>query len=178
MSQQVLLSEHEPTFSQNSTISDADLREAVTMARAMSPTPTSPSSFTRNPKRLAGWQFFLTYSNVAQQSDEEITKDHLFHFFQVLSDEMSNELNYLVVAKEMHANRQSHHFHVLVFWQEKIKINDMRCWDFKGVHPNIAIVRNSAAATIYIHKDGDFIEMPLRVIEIGFDYDSAVEEIE
>lgn len=109
------------------------------------------------PKQLSAKTYLLTYS----QSSFDFEND-LHSYQQHLSN--LGTVSYSCVCREKHADGGDH-WHVLVDFDSKLRATP-RCFDWKGVHPNIAAVGRTRAdydrAWKYVRKDGDFRESGTR----------------
>jgi len=130
---------------------------------------------------------FLTYSNVDQQvrnltpeeRNEWITLTEVNPYpaqnvqnkiMQVLCERFIGfDLNSIVVARELHADTVSVHFHVYMTFNCSIDAF-MGPEDFVicGVRASIEKVRNPFAANTYCRKDNDFVEY-VQVIDLTND---------
>jgi len=115
--------------------------------------------------RLVGKNFFLTYSNLEQQSPGT-TPDHIIGGIEndLLADKWE-------VCWEYHADG-SLHCHALVFFSKKVDSIDPHHFDIAGCHPNIQrpppktlgakLNRWKQTKLDYIWKDGKFVSHGFR----------------
>lgn len=108
--------------------------------------------------RLQAKNFFLTYSQIAEDCDKA---DSLKAFKQVFQDNLA----YIVVSEEKHLDGGKH-FHVALSLKQEIKIDprkfDQFVWSNTGgvkvfYHPNVQTARNQNSVLEYIIKDGGII---------------------
>lgn len=104
-----------------------------------------------NEFRINAKNYFLTYSNVAQQGWLTFTKEEL------MAHLLSLGARAVTVGKELHEDG-SPHFHALVEYGNKKNVRNALFFDFNGVHPNVQAAKSVPASRTYCKKDGDFCQ--------------------
>lgn len=99
--------------------------------------------------RIDAKNFFLTYP----QADAVESKESLLEF---LTTKRSGVV-YCCVSKEQHADGEPH-YHAILSFSTRYNLRDAAYFDFSGCHPNVQAARNVRHTTIYVKKDGDFVE--------------------
>lgn len=107
-------------------------------------------NFIRRPASFPLKSLLLTYSNPAQQGLEELAS---------IKVELGDHLRDLepgpieVMVAEEHHEDGSLHYHAFVEWAPNERKVDQHFFDFKGVHPNIQVVKKKFAVANYIQKE-------------------------
>lgn len=102
-----------------------------------------------NARRLQRKNIALTYP----QTDGD--KHELLAFLCNLLTQ--HEVKYAIVCKEEHQDGGKH-FHCFIMLEEKLRITDMRMFDWMGNHPHIEETRSPREWINYVKKDGDWEE--------------------
>lgn len=102
--------------------------------------------------RLRTKDFFMTYSQC------DLGKEKIFNHLKQLMASKNQEINYLSVCLENHADNNGVHSHVFLQLKKYLDIQSGRFFDIDGKHPEIERARTVQGSVDYVKKDGDFIE--------------------
>lgn len=102
--------------------------------------------------RMSAKTFFLTYKGISDVG-EKITKNQLVNFLlkQNKNDRKLMPEKYLI-CEQMYDSGQPH-FHAILIYPKRKNVTSQEYYDFKGIHPNIQIMRNMKAALEYVYKE-------------------------
>ena len=102
--------------------------------------------------RLQSRTYFLTYKGISDSGarlTKETLADYLLHHNP--NDLQLRPEKYLV-CQQMYDSGQPH-FHAILIYPRRKQIITPDFYDYRGVHPNIQIMRNMRAALDYVHKE-------------------------
>lgn len=101
---------------------------------------------------LSSKTYFLTYKGISD-SGEKLTKKSLANYLlnQNPNDRKLRPEKYLI-CEEMYDSGEPH-FHVILRYPTRKRINDQDFFDYLGIHPNIQTMRNMKAALDYVYKE-------------------------
>lgn len=107
--------------------------------------------------------YFLTFSGFSKVLDRSVTKEQIRdHLLAVPSDIKVKPTKYLV-CQQMYDSGQPH-FHAVLVYQKRKRVEDPRHYDYQGIHPNVQTMRNMKAALEYVYKEDPH---PLTNMDIG-----------
>ena len=100
---------------------------------------------------LASKTYFLTYKG-SSPFGEIFTKQSLANFlvYNNVFDRKVKPVKYLI-CQQMYDDGTPH-FHVILVYDRRKRVERPDYYDFRGIHPNIQTMRNMKAAIDYVHK--------------------------
>ncbi|AUM61783.1 Rep [uncultured virus] len=118
--------------------------------------------------RLQGKHIFLTYAQAERIENKET-------LLWALRDKIPSPTAW-AIGKENHADGGVH-YHVLLGYENRIDIRDMRFYDVEGHHPNAQSVRSTKNVLTYVTKEGDTLIHNFNQVRDEDIYEALIDEI-